>query len=239
VAVALGVALLGVVVGSRVGSLHGALADSTPPIPTVSVTGEGIVTAPPDVVVLQLGVSVEAGTVADARTQAAAAAAAVVAAVKADGVADDDVKTVQFNIGPRYDNVSGRQTLRGYDVSNVLQVKIRALDSVGKVIDDATAAGGDAIVVQGINYAIENTDPLAHQARMQAMSNAKTKAADFAASVGMSVGRVDSIQEETSVAPSPVQFATPAPSAAAAPRTPIETGTLQVQVRVSVVFEMQ
>lgn len=241
--IALGVlaaALVGAVSpGGLGGGARVVLADAAPGTPTVSVTGQGTVSAPPDVVTLQLGVSVQSSTVADARAQAAQAATAVIAALQADGVAQDDIKTVQFSIGPRYDNQNGQQTLRGYEVDNVVQAKVRALDSVGKVIDDATAAGGNALVVQSITYSIENTGPLAHQARQQAMDDAKSKAADFAASVGMTVGKVVSIEEQSSVTPPPVPFGAAAPSVAAAPRTPIETGNLQVRVQVAVVFALQ
>jgi uncharacterized protein YggE len=214
-----------------------ALADT--PTRTVSVSGQGIVTAQPDTVILQIGVSVEARTVAAARQQAAVVADAVIAAARADGVAEQDIKTVQFSIGPRYDNSNGQSVLRGYFVSNVLQVKIHNLDSTGKVIDDATTAGGDAIVVQGISFTIENTDPLTHQARLLAMQEAMTKANDYATAAGATLGPVISIIEQSSATPTPV-LAAPAPAAAAsAPRTPVEVGTQQIRVQVSVVFQLQ
>ncbi len=232
-----GLAVAAMLIAGSVTALPHVLADA--PTRTVSVSGQGIVTAQPDTVILQIGVSVEARTVAAARGQASAAADAVIAAVKADGVADQDIKTVQFNIGPRYDNNNGLSVLRGYSVSNVLQVKIRNLDSVGKVIDDATAAGGDAIVVQGISFTIENTDPLTHQARLLAIQDAMTKANDYATAAGATVGPVISISEQSSATPTPV-LAAPAPAAAAsAARTPVEGGTQQVRVQVSVVFQLQ
>jgi len=173
------------------------------------------------------------------RQQAAVAADAVIAAASADGVAEQDIKTLQFSIGPRYDNSNGQSVLRGYVASNVLQVKIHNLDSTGKVIDDATAAGGDAIVVQGISFTIENADPLTHQARLLAMQDAMTKANDYATAAGATLGPVISIIEQSSATPTPV-LAAPAPAAAAsAPRTPVEVGTQQIRVQVSVVFQLQ
>lgn len=213
-----------------------ALADA--PIRAVTVTGQGIVVGQPDTVILQIGVSVEAQTVAAARQQAAVAADAVVAAVKADGVADQDVKTVQFSIGPRYDNNNGQSVLRGYHVDNVLQVKIRNLDTAGKVIDDAAAAGGDSTLIQGISFTIENTDPLTHQARLLAIQDAKAKADDYAGAAGASVGQVITISEQSSATPTPVVAAAPA-AASAAVRTPIEAGTQQIRVQVTVVYQLQ
>jgi len=206
---------------------------------SVTVTGQGIVTAQPDVVIVQIGVSVDAATVAGARSRAAALAGAVVDAVKADGVADQDVKTVQFNIGPRYDNTGGVQVLRGYHVDNVLQVKIRALDTAGQVIDDAAAAGGDAAIVQGINFTIEDTSAVGHQARLLAIQDAKAKADDYAVAAGASTGQVLTISEQTSVAPQPVNASAAPVAAAASARTPVETGSLQVRVQVLVTYQLQ
>jgi len=232
-----GFAVAAMLIAGGVTALPHALADT--PNRAVSVSGQGIVVGQPDTVILQIGVSVEARTVAAARQQAAVTADAVIAAARADGVAEQDIKTVQFSIGPRYDNSNGQSVLRGYFVSNVLQVKIHNLDSTGKVIDDATTAGGDAIVVQGISFTIENTDPLTHQARLLAMQDAMTKANDYATATGATLGHVTSIIEQSSATPTPV-LAGPAPAAAAsAPRTPVEVGTQQIRVQVSVVFQLQ
>jgi len=196
-----GFAVAAMLIAGGVTALPHALADT--PNRAVSVSGQGIVVGQPDTVILQIGVSVEARTVAAARQQAAVTADAVIAAARADGVAEQDIKTVQFSIGPRYDNSNGQSVLRGYFVSNVLQVKIHNLDSTGKVIDDATTAGGDAIVVQGISFTIENTDPLTHQARLLAMQDAMTKANDYATAAGATLGPVTSIIEQSSATPTP------------------------------------
>jgi uncharacterized protein YggE len=206
----------------------------------ITVSGQGIVTAPPDTATLQIGADAQASTVAAARDQAAQAANAVIAAVKADGVADQDIQTVQFSINPVYDTSGGRQVLRGYQVENVVQVKIRNLNSVGTIIDDAVAAGGNAVIVRSIAFSIENTDALLHQARLLAMQDAQNKAQDYATAAGVTLGRVINIQETQSQRPTPIAFSAPAPAkAVAAPPTPIESGTQQIQVTVTVTYAIQ
>src|SRR4051812_19471628 len=102
----------------------------------ISVIGTGRASGPPDIVVLQIGVQADAPTVAAAPEQAAGAATAVTNSVKANGVDDKDVRTSQFSIQPQYDNSrAGQNVIRGYRVSNVLTVKVRKIDSAGKVID--------------------------------------------------------------------------------------------------------
>ncbi|MHB8575648.1 MAG: SIMPL domain-containing protein [Dehalococcoidia bacterium] len=215
---------------------HALAADPT--VPSVTVRGQGSLTAPPDTAVVRLGVSVQAAKVADARSQAATAAAAVIAAAKNDGVLDKDIQTVQFNIGPVYDNKNGSQSLLGYRVDNVLQLKIRNLDSSGQVIDDATAAGGDATVVQGISFTIDDTTALAHQARILSIQDALAQATDFATAAGATVGKVISISEVTAAPPVPFDAA-PVAAAASQARTPVQAGTLRVDVSVTVTYALQ
>ncbi|HEY7295223.1 MAG TPA: SIMPL domain-containing protein [Dehalococcoidia bacterium] len=227
-------ALAATLAGSGAGP---ARADTTP-TPSITVQGEGVVSAAPDTAILEIGASVQAATVADARAQAASAAGAIIAAAKADGVADADVQTAQLSIQPQYDNRNGHQTLTGYQVENLVQIKVRSLDRVGQIIDDAVAAGGNATIVRGITFTIDDTTALAQQARQLAVQDAKAKADQYAAATGVGVGRPIAINEES--APSPKAAA---PMAAAAPLsgapTPVAPGTLDVRVTVTISYAIQ
>ena len=66
------------------------------------VTGQGEVSAAPDVAFLNLGVEAFATTVAEARSNAATALGEVLTTLKAQGIADRDIQTRFFNISPRY-----------------------------------------------------------------------------------------------------------------------------------------
>ena len=67
---------------------------------TIHVTGSGSVTGEPDMATLDLGVSVEGKTVAEAREEAAAAMTALINSLKANDVAETDIKTENFSIYP-------------------------------------------------------------------------------------------------------------------------------------------
>jgi len=235
----IGVAALVLGAAALAGSSGGTARADTPATPAITVQGIGVVSAAPDTAILQIGADVQAATVADARAQAAGAAGAIIAAAKADGVADADVQTAQFSIQPQYDNRNGHQTLTGYAVENLVQIKVRALDSVGKVIDDAVAAGGNATIVRGISFTIEDTTALAQQARQLAVQDAKAKADQYAAAAGVSVGRPIAITEES--APQPRALAPVASLAApgAAAPTPVAPGTLDVRVTVTIAYAIQ
>ena len=75
----------------------------------ISTTGRGSASAPPDLADLSLGVEAFAGSVKEARTAAAEAMTAMLAALKANGVAEEDIRTDYFDIRPQY---TGREITR-------------------------------------------------------------------------------------------------------------------------------
>lgn len=204
------------------------------PIQGIQVTGSGSAFGEPDVVVLSLGVSTERDSVKDAREEAASAMQKVLDSLKSNGVAEKDIQTQQFSIQPQYDFIDQRQVLRGYRVTNIVSAKIRTLDQIGKVIDDAAEAGGDIVQVQSIQFMIDDPKELQAQARVEAMKDAKAKAQILAEEGGVKLGKPISISESISSSP-PL----PVASDSARSATPIEPGQLEVKVMVSVVYEIE
>jgi len=205
--------------------------------PGIAVSGRGEVQAPPDTGFLDVGINVTAAAVADARDRAARAADAVIASVKKNGVDSKDIKTTQFRIDPVYDygKTGGTPRITGYAVTNTVEVKVRKLDNFSKVVDDAVAAGGDQVRVQGIRFDIEDTTKLLQQAREAAMTDAKAKADQLAKLGGVKLGTPMAISEEQASNPTPIlsQELKGIPYAADV-ATPIETGTGSVVVNVQV-----
>lgn len=68
------------------------------------VNGRGEATGTPDLAILNLGIEALADTVSEARNQAATAMEGTVAALRAHGIADQDIQTNFFNISPSYTN---------------------------------------------------------------------------------------------------------------------------------------
>src|SRR4051794_25997988 len=122
----------------------------------VSVTGQSSIYAPPDIADIQFGVKVQDRTVAKARSGAAASQQAIIDSLRANGVSSDDISTLQFSIDPicgQPSYIYGPQPPcpslaptgeRSYSFSNVLSGRVRNVANAGKVIAEATAAGGDA-----------------------------------------------------------------------------------------------
>jgi uncharacterized protein YggE len=204
---------------------------------TITVSGSGDVSVAPDVADVVLGVSATASTVKDARAAAATSMTAVLAAVKKDGVADKAIVTVNLSLSPNYDYSSGKSVppLTGYTYSNTIKVTVRDLTKVAAVVDDSTAAG--ATTVQGISFRLDDTTTAEAQARQLAMADARSRADALAQAAGVSIKGVASITEVTS---SPVtyypQSAQGLVAAAPSVSTPIQTGTTDITVQVTVSY---
>jgi uncharacterized protein YggE len=203
----------------------------------ITVSGEGRVTAPPDLARLSLGVSALAPSVAEAREQAAASLSAMIQSLKDNGVADKDIQTQQLSIYPEYSYDNGQQTLRGFRVTNTVDVKIRDIDRTGEVVDDAVAAGGNTTTINGLFFSIEDPTSLQDEARKKAVEDARARAEIIADAAGVDLGDPISISESGGPVPLP-EFGRGAAAPAADTGTPIQTGELDVVINVSVTFKL-
>ena len=207
---------------------------------TVQVTGTGAAVSEPDVVVLSIGVSVEKDSVKQARADAAEAMAGVIESLKGNGLLDPDIQTQHFSIQQRFDYIKGQREFRGYSVTNIVSAKIRDLDTVGDVIDNAAEAGGDLVQINSIQFSIDDTTKLRMQARVAAMQDAQAKAQTLATEGGVTLGKPISISESGDFyAPRPIGFDLAFAEEAAAVDTPIQSGQLRITVTVNVIYEIE
>ena len=208
---------------------------------SIHVTGNGSVVGKPDMATLNLGVSVEKETVTEAREAAAITMTAVIDSLKANDVAEKDIQTESFSIYPQYDYTDNGRVLRGYRVNNTVNVKVRELENLSDVIDEAAKAGGDIVVVNSIQFMIEDLTPLEIQARSLAVKDAETKAQTLAEASGVTLGKPITITETTSGGSPPIVYAESAPLVADSIRssTPVEAGELAVTVNITVAYEIE
>lgn len=199
---------------------------------TITVTGEGRISAEPDMAVLRLGVSREARKASDAMRAASEAAAAVLAQVEASGVAARDVQTANVSLSPRWLNEKNTAPrINGYVASNDLTVRVRDLGDLGALMD--AVVGDGANQMNGLSFAIAEPQPLQDAARQAAMQDARRKAELLATSAGVSLGPVMTISEHGGFR-QPVGMARGAMMEASA--VPIATGELDISANVTVVY---
>ena len=134
--------------------------------------------------------------------------------------------------------VERERVILGYDVNNQVSVKVRELSSIGTVIDDATAAGGDLIRFQGVSFSIEDTKVLQDEARAAAIEDLMAKAQQVAALAGVDLGRLVFLAESGGPMVSPAIVQERAVFAASAAPTPIQVGELNVRVSLQAAFEI-
>jgi uncharacterized protein YggE len=202
---------------------------------TIVVSGTGRVAVQPDVADLRLGVTVAKPTVEAARGEAAATMDAILRAVDGAGVARADVRTAMLSVQPRYDYRDGRApVLTGYEIANVVEVSVRDLSALGDVIDATLTAG--ATSMDALSFRLADPRPAEREARRQAMAEARSRADVLAEAAGVTVKGVSDIVEGQPVRPpGPVAKAQRMALAADA-GTPVEAGTLEVAVTVSVTY---
>jgi hypothetical protein len=212
---------------------------STTTVAGINVNGTGRAFGTPDVVFLQLGVDLERASVAEAREAAASAMQAVIDSLRGNGVAERDIQTSQFSVQPQYDFLGRTQTLRAYRVTNVVTAKITQIETAGKVIDDAAAAGGNAVVVQSINFSIDDPTELQEQARADAMAQARQRAEELAGHAGVRLVRPITITEGYQNVIPIAEAAIAAPRTGPDVATPIQSGELEVIVNVNVLYAIE
>ena len=220
-------------------------------VPSVSVSGHGQVSVPPDTASVSIGIDVIQPTLAEAQEQATAQATAVIEALQAAGVADEDIQTASFSVTilrdydaaavveatPESENADPTQ-MTGFEIVNQLQVTVRDPVMLGDLLDAAVTAGANSIY--GVTFYVDDQTAAASEARRLAVEDARTKAEELAAAAGLTLGPVLSIAEGTfSPMPPPTYAAREGDMAMAEAAVPVESGSAIVSVDVSVTFALR
>jgi uncharacterized protein YggE len=205
-----------------------ALAQSELPA-AISVTGEATVSVPPDLAVIDGGVTSEAKTAREASDANNAAMGKVLLALKGAGIDEKDFQTSRLSLQPQNAaNRPGPPAIVGYRASNRVTIRLRDVSKVASVIDTLVAAGANDI--GGINFMVSNASKLLDEAREQAIADARRKAEIYAKAAGVTLGAPLGISEEGS--PGPMPFRKMAAGMAAA--APVAQGEETLRLTVSV-----
>jgi uncharacterized protein YggE len=209
---------------------------------TISVSGTGQASAQPDMAVISLGVTSEAEEASEALTENSTQMTAVIDALKTGGVLAKDIRTQTIRLSPRYEQPprtpGGEQkpaVLVGFVANNVVEARVRDLDTLGTLLDAAVKAGGNQI--QGIRFEIEDPSELLVQARDAAWEDALAKAMQLADLADAELGRALTIQE-FSRTPRPYEGARAITFDTQVAAVPIEPGEQSMQIEVQVTWEM-
>jgi uncharacterized protein len=201
---------------------------------TIVTSGTGRIAVEPDTAELRLGVATSQPTVGAARAAAADAMTAILAAVTGAGVDRRDVRTSTLSIQPRYEYAEGKPPkLVGYDLANLVLITVRDLAVLGAVIDGALTAGATSL--DGLVFRVADPRAAERSARIAAVAEARDRAEVLAEAAGVRIGGVSDILEGGAPPTWPPPGVARAMLAADA-ATPVEGGTTEIAVTVTVTF---
>lgn len=203
----------------------------------ITVNGHARMTTKPDIAMVNLGVFTEGPTTA-VRDDNARKMNAVIAAMQELGISKDDLQTSNYQLQPKIDWTDGRQRVVGYTVSQSLDVKVRNLDSVGAVLEKATSLGVNQ--ASGLRFTVDDPTALQDKARLDAIMDARKKAGALADALNLHILKVVTFSESGGVQPPyPMPYATDAVALKAVEAPTIEPGTQDIEMTVSVTFEVR
>jgi len=209
--------------------------DSRAPIdvvPQIAVTGRGEVKVSPDRATIQISVQTRAPTAAAAAAENANKQQAVLTALRALGLGNDQLSTINYNVYPEQRYEQGKEpVIIAYNVTNTILAEVRKLNQVGPVIDAALSHGANMIT--SLQFYASNTEA----ARRVAIGSAIEKArADADAAAKAARGTLGTLLEINigSYSPRPPQpMLMMARKDAAQADTPINPGEETLAVEVS------
>jgi uncharacterized protein YggE len=210
----------------------------TPAPPMITVSGEGSVSVPPDLALIDGGVTSEAKTAREASEANNVAMGKVLLALKNAGIDDKDLQTSRLSLSPQYAQQTrpngAPNVISGYRASNRVTVRVRDVTKVAATIDTLVTAGANE--VGGINFIVTKASQLLDEARTQAVADARRKAELYAKAAGVTLGAPINISEDSGSAPAPMMLRKAAADFTSAP---VAQGEEVLRVNVSVSWDIK
>jgi len=163
----------------------------------ITVEAQGNAYVVPDTAVIQLGVTTDgedSATVVDENTETMNA---VLAAIKALGIEESKIKTIDYYLSPKYEyDDEGNYAENGYTLSQSVEVRLTDFELIGQVISAGSDAGANSI--GSVSFELENPETAKAEAREEAVNRAKEKADQIAEASGLNLGKMVNYYEYSS-----------------------------------------
>ena len=172
---------------------------------TISVMGQGEVTAVPDIGQFTFSVTASGTDAAQAQSASAEAINAIIAALKAKGVEEKDIKTEGYNVYENFRNEirpcapnmycpPGNPVADGFIASQNVTVKVRNLDSASDLISEVGKLG--ATNISSLQFTVDDNSALKAEARTKAIADAKEKAKALTNDLGVKIVKMTGYYED-------------------------------------------
>ena len=213
---------------------------------TISVMGEWKASVAPDMLVINVSVSELAATTELAQTQANEKINKVKEILKANDIADKDIKTTNVNAYPEYDrsNASGRKLL-GYRAQQSLSINVSGesfWEKWGNIVTQISKVGG--VNVDNTYFDLKDKIAAYAWAREKALIDAKSKAEQLAKASGVTLGKPVMITDNSySYNPQPMYYAKDQAMgmwwAETAVSNALSPGQTEVTINVNVMYQIK
>ena len=198
----------------------------------ITVNAEGTVKVVPDAVKIMAQVSVVDGSNSAALSKANSSSSAIRKALATNKISTKDIATTSMTVYPEYNYTQDKGSVQvGYRASQSFTVTVRNATNAGAVVDAIVAAGGDNLQLQGVSPFVLDNSKATAAARSAAVANAKAKATSYAKLLGVKLGKVNYLVENSASVPMPIYGVAKASADSA---TQIDLGTQDITVSISV-----
>lgn len=162
----------------------------------LAVVGEGKIEAVPDTAYVDAGITVDnKSTVSEVQDAITTVNNKIISAMKNIGIEKADVKTSNYSISPNNTYENGQNRINGYNGNASIEIKVKDMTLVLKVIEEATNAGANQI--QGSRFVVDKPETYREKARNAAIENAKDQAQKMAKELGIRLGKITNIVESS------------------------------------------
>ncbi|HMP85439.1 MAG TPA: SIMPL domain-containing protein, partial [Candidatus Paceibacterota bacterium] len=178
---------------------------------TISVNGKSEIKTVPNITNFDFTVSEVSESVELAQKNSAEKINKAINLLKEKGIEEKDIKSISYNINPKYEWIQGvcnvfgcqpsEQKLVGYEVSQTTNVKIRNTEKVGEILSGIGEIGIKN--VGGLYFTVDNEEDIKKQALAEAIEDAKNKAQELSKKLGVKLIRIVSFGEENYYSPYP------------------------------------
>ncbi len=215
---------------------------------TITVSGEGEVTAIPDIAVISFTIRSVAKTVPDVQKKAEDIMKPTNDELAKLGVATKDIKTISYTVNPKYTYGMApaiyclsncpvpQQKLEGYEVAETIQVKVRKIDDSGKVL--ALLGTNNITEISGPDFTVDDMNKVNSDAKALAIADAKIKAEATAKALGVELGRITGFSEGGNY-PQPMMYGAMSSKAESVSNVTVPVGESVIKKNVSITYELE
>ena len=174
-----------------------------PTVRSISVSGEGKIYVVPDKATVRFGIATRHDDPEEARRQNAETSKDAMNAVRALGVDERKLRLESLRLQPvrEYNPETRRPEDKGFEASRELVVELEDLEQLPTLIAEIVQKGANRL--NGVNYGLKNEDGVRDEALKLAVTRARDKANMMTSTLGVSLGDVLTIAEQSFSMPMP------------------------------------